>query len=306
MECFLMQKLLFVGTALAVLLAIPSAAQSIPRVAIGADGGIDIANVDGTGRERLLETGATPNSVVWSRDGTQLAYVLITGAQYEIFSYDMASGESRLMTDNASNDMQPAWSPDGTRLAYVSGAAGNYDVWSVDADCAELPEGCAEHAHNLTASPGDDRSPSWSPDRAQIAFVSSRGAETDTTHSLYIMDSDGANARRITREPDQDVSAVAWSPDGTRLAYRNGGVDDIGTIEIIEGGSRRQLARGDISYSLAWSPDGTQIVYGCWRGHYYHMCVIDADCGASIAACVTRRSIYDFGDATLFSWEPGS
>src|SRR5829696_1591500 len=101
MEYFLMQKLWFVGAVTAALLAIPAAAQSIPRVAVGAAGGIYIANMDGTARERLLETGVTPNSVVWSPDGMALAYVLSRGAQYEIYIYQIASGETHLITDDA-------------------------------------------------------------------------------------------------------------------------------------------------------------------------------------------------------------
>lgn len=226
--------------------------------------------------------------------------------QHDIFVYDVEREKSTLVVDSAAEDLLPAWSPDGKQLAYASSEAGNYDIWVVDLDCIDTSEGCGAARQNLTNSEADDRAPWWSPDGEQIAFVSSSGADNDRVHFVYTMNADGSNVQRVTNEADQDASAVAWSPDGTRLLYRNGGVNDIGSIELIdtEGNNRQVLARGDIGYTLAWSPDGEQIVYGCWFGRRYQMCVIDADCGGTIEACVRTREIYDFGRASLFSWQP--
>jgi hypothetical protein len=56
----------------------------------------------------------------------------------------------------------------------------------------------------------------------------------------------------LRKEPD-------WSPDGTRLAYSQGG--DIWTSDL-EGGDTVQVTNGtDQDGSPAWSPDGTQIAF---------------------------------------------
>lgn len=64
---------------------------------------------------------------------------------------------------------------------------------------------------------------SVSPDGSRIAYVPGPKFGSE----LWVMDSDGANARRIAlaRKPDKPnlgdgwIQHVAWSPNGTRLAY---------------------------------------------------------------------------------------
>lgn len=274
----------------------------LPLAAYGADGGVFTADLNNGRNALLTETPLQPNAVVWSPDGQRLAYVMQTPDNaYDVFVYDTISGETSVVATSPSEDIQPAWSPNGSQIAYSSRATGNYDVWVVNAHC---DANCA--ARNLTANPADDRSPTWSADGTTLAFVSSRDADSPQVHAIYTMLAEGGPATRITFEDDQDASAVAWSPDGSRLAYRNGGVNDIGTVEVIDvdGSDRRVLARGDMSYTLAWLPDSAHIVYGCWRQRTYQQCVMLADCGDSIAECSTTRTIYEVGQRTLFSFQP--
>ena len=281
--------------------------ETLPLAAYGAEDGIYIVDLRSGESRLLVETAVQPNAVTWSPDGTRIAYVMLAdSAMHDIFIYDTVSGETTRVAANPAEDLQPAWSPDGALLAYTSSAGGDYDIWLVDADCAAHDGGCAARARNLTASPADDRSPSWSADGATIAFVSNRDAEDSQVHHIFTMPAQGGGATRLTFAADQDASSVAWSPDGTRLAYRNGGVDDIGTVETIDvdGDNRRVLARGDMSYVLGWLPDSEQIVYGCWRQRTYQQCVIAANCGDSIAACSATRTIYEVGQQTLFSFRP--
>ena len=64
---------------------------------------------------------------------------------------------------------------------------------------------------------------SVSPDGSRIAYVPGPKFGSE----LWVMDSDGANARRVAlaRKPDQPnlgdgwIQHAAWSPNGTRLAY---------------------------------------------------------------------------------------
>jgi len=67
---------------------------------------------------------------------------------------------------------------------------------------------------NLTASPGDDVHPAWSPDGQAIAFASDR----EDDFELYAMSADGTGQRRLTDSPGRD-GHPSWSPDGRRLAF---------------------------------------------------------------------------------------
>ncbi len=59
----------------------------------------------------------------------------------------------------------------------------------------------------------DDRAPRVSPDATRLAFIGDRDGAT----RLLVMPTGGGEARPIG-EPLTKVSAVAWSPDGTRIA----------------------------------------------------------------------------------------
>jgi dipeptidyl aminopeptidase/acylaminoacyl peptidase len=87
-------------------------------------------------------------------------------------------------------------------------------------------------ARRLTTGDFDEQLPAWSPDGARIAFTSHRDADPDRNYdsNLYLADV-GAGAsepRALTSFAGEDNSAEwssypAWSPDGRRIAYLQGG-----------------------------------------------------------------------------------
>jgi Tol biopolymer transport system component len=135
------------------------------------------------------------------------------------------------------------------------------DVVLVNADGAGLT--------NLT--PGelntfeDDRSPSWSPDGARIAFVSHR--DGPSVQEIYVMNADGRAARRLTADSGAgDVFNVdpAWSPDGAKIAWRKVGrnsTDEIWVMNADGSGQRRLTNDSRDKTAPQWSPDSTRLLY---------------------------------------------
>ncbi|POM23451.1 Serine/threonine-protein kinase AfsK [Actinomadura rubteroloni] len=66
----------------------------------------------------------------------------------------------------------------------------------------------------LVTGPSCDILPQWSPDRRRFAFTRS----TDTGAGVYVGNADGTGVRWLASDLS-GRSRVAWSPDGTRLAY---------------------------------------------------------------------------------------
>jgi len=71
---------------------------------------------------------------------------------------------------------------------------------------------------------------------------------------VFTMNADGTNVMDLGRGFDP-----VWSPDGTKIAYGNGGVE-INDIWIMDadGGNKHQITQNFSSYAPAWSPDGSK------------------------------------------------
>jgi Tol biopolymer transport system component len=68
----------------------------------------------------------------------------------------------------------------------------------------------------LTSLAGEESQPALSPDGSQVVFV--WGGEDGSNLDIYVQPFGESRMRRLTSDPDPDVSPV-WSPDGSRLAW---------------------------------------------------------------------------------------
>jgi tetratricopeptide (TPR) repeat protein len=67
--------------------------------------------------------------------------------------------------------------------------------------------------------------PVWSPDRSQIAFIVPGDQRNAYVRSLYVINSDGSELRKLADEPAR-WRAPVWSPDGTKIAFEVDGPGD--------------------------------------------------------------------------------
>jgi Tol biopolymer transport system component len=139
----------------------------------------------------------------------------------------------------------------------------------------------------LTAQPGFEGQPSWSPDGRRLAFVTD-WVFYDFVFDLYTMNVDGTSQTRRTDSWGLWPTLFhylhpVWSPDGSKIAFVYGRIVDNGnfltsamhfTVAIMsaDGVFIKDLASaGDIYIpygellldpgSLTWSPDGRGIAY---------------------------------------------
>ncbi|MBI5879861.1 MAG: S9 family peptidase [Chloroflexi bacterium] len=177
-------------------------------------------------------------------------------------------------------------SPDGRTVAYTLAPIGKREphplasMWLAATDGLTPPR-------PLTTDTCDNRRAQWSPDGAQIAFLSDR-AERGTLQ-LYVIPVAGGEARPLTPAANKrPVRAFAWSPDGAQIAYtcadepddeekrREKERDDAVVfgerllrarlrVMMVATGETRTLTDGNRHVSeLAWSPDGSQIAFATW------------------------------------------
>jgi Tol biopolymer transport system component len=157
------------------------------------------------------------------------------------------SGLERVIDDPAFDD-QGVLSPDGKFLAFVSSRSRQADIWVLNLMTRKL--------RNLTNHPAGDFRPAWSPDGRWLAFSSDRDptrtACPNTTQpgpgpfvtpqytSIYIVHPDGSALRRITGATET-AGTPHWSPDGSRLAFYTGEVDQVCRGGLIFGTGTTQI-----------------------------------------------------------------
>jgi DNA-binding winged helix-turn-helix (wHTH) protein/Tol biopolymer transport system component len=252
-------KLLFAWTAAALLLFVvvfvfrrlmgtsPTPTPNPPRLAM---------------EERLT---ANPPDVpvtdaVVSPDGKYLAYADQTG----LYLRQISNGETRPWSLSKDFLAFPrSWFPDGTHLLVARITRQSSDP--------NLSEPCLYSLSILGGEPqeivSDARSGYVSPDGSRIAYL-----PTTKVDEMWIMDSDGANPRKVVSGRDAKkyggywswIAPVAWSPDGKHLAYIEnhivaGPVEPIHSLRIIGSngeGETEVLNDPRIGEAVWWAPGG--------------------------------------------------
>lgn len=179
-----------------------------------------------------------------SPDGQYLLYTITTPnwqlakRQSDIYLVSTARGVSstrQLTYTKDKNESNPTWSPDGRFFVFLS-----------DRDATTNPSG--NRPSTLpTSGPG---APYFPP-----AVGGGRGGASD---QLYLMRTDGGEARRITDAHD-GVSTFAFSDDGKWLVYRSG----VATKEQLYELPVASLAAGDSVASTRITKHSTGV--GLWR-----------------------------------------
>lgn len=109
----------------------------------------------------------------------------------------------------------------------------------------------------LTADPGPDIQPAFSPDGRTVAFASRRSGNWD----IWLVNVDGGPPAQVTSGPADEVHP-SWSTDGSRLVYcslpAKGGQWELWTTDATAGASKRFIGYGLFP---EWSPVGDTIVY---------------------------------------------
>ena len=125
----------------------------------------------------------------------------------------------------------------------------------------------------LTAYPGAQYSPSFSPDGSHFVFPWNPVGQDNT--DLYVQAIGSAEPKRLTDRPEMEFSP-AWSPDGNWIAFlRRSRPLRIELLLIPSaGGEERKLADLKVAHymdatQLSWSPDGRWLAFSDGEGEAY-------------------------------------
>lgn len=244
--------------------------------------------------------------LAWNADSRSLFFTSFRGGNqldlWRIAANDQA--EPQMISTGSSNLQDLAISPNGRTIAFVAETA-DENIWEIEPNHVPRP---------LIRSTRADHSQQFSPDGANIAFVSDRTGN----YEIWLADADGKNQRQLTAE-NGSAGSPRFSPDGKFIAYdaQVAGGSDIYLISV-NGGAARRLTEGGKNNGLpAWSVDGSSIFFVSNRSGDEQIWKMPASGGGEavqitkqgafemFAAPDTRKIIYSKGGGKNGLWSVG-
>ena len=219
----------------------------------------------------------SPREPRLSPDGRRVAYTAEAGGARQVFILDLRSGTTRQLTASEKAVSDPQWAPDGAHLAYVRDDA----IWVIGANGSRPTE--------VTEHPAGSRAPRWAPDGRRIAFVSRRRGWSQ----VWIQDANLPHRGRPPARPvapearaitpvGVDVDAIAWSPDGSRLAITAQRQPDLLTnqvtiLDLASGEERTIAGAAEWATGARWLTDGSGVLLVSDADGWFQVVRIDSD-----------------------------
>jgi dipeptidyl aminopeptidase/acylaminoacyl peptidase len=250
--------------------------------------GLFLIPIDGGEPQRLFKP-ASPISVYrWKPDGKAIGLIISDresprdksdaslfrdarveddfGPSQQVWIFDLKThSETRLTDGNAFSATDMAWSPDGKILAFVATPSSRLedatktDIYTI-AVSGVSPAG---PARRLTANPGEDIAPLFSPDGKSIVYRSRAEGDLVGSYRISRLPASGGTPEEITPKEDLSLVSLQFGSDPSVvycLGYR--GVDcDIYRLDFGTGLLSRLTAGGGVASSLSINRAGNRMAF---------------------------------------------
>jgi TolB protein len=203
---------------------------------------------------------------------TRIVYVTVQNQggqmQYQLYIADADGANPQLMLKSTEPIFSPTWSPRGDQLAYVT-----YDNLGRDKRMAVyIQEIRTGKRTRVSAKPGLNAAPAWSPDGKYLALTLSK----DGNPEIYLIDLATLLPIRLTNNPAIDTEPE-WTPDGKSLIFTSDRSGQPQIYRMAANGSNVQRLTYVGSYNARprLSPDGTQLALLHNNGNGFQIAILN-------------------------------
>ncbi|HMA99281.1 MAG TPA: prolyl oligopeptidase family serine peptidase, partial [Wenzhouxiangella sp.] len=183
----------------------------------------------------------------------------------DLWTLSLTGTSAQRLTNDEHDVAQPLPSPDGNLVAFSSRRSGHQDLWLVPTDASG---GARALTHGAMAAGELRFGHAWSPDGAQLVYVSNRA---DSWHDdLWLADVPSGETRRLSSS-FMALGAPAFSPDGSSIAAFGTPKDGFWYTHMAdlylldpETGTERKLEGGVQPVEIGrpvWSMDGSELFF---------------------------------------------
>jgi dipeptidyl aminopeptidase/acylaminoacyl peptidase len=207
-----------------------------------------VISVSGGEAEKITEEENGVSQFRWSPDGKSMALItrdspkdkaerdkrrrerfdaIVVDSDYtysHLWTLNLDTKAKKRLTEGAYSVTDPQWSPDGKWIAYIRNNSANQASSFTDiaanrnTDVYMVAAGGGA-PRQMTATPGIESQPRYSPNGAALAFFStSDSASWASKADLMVIDGDDDRARNLTSSYHESVNGpIQWSPDGAAI-----------------------------------------------------------------------------------------
>lgn len=215
------------------------------RLAASIEGDLWVRAANGRSWAQLTRGAMWDRQPAWSADGRSLVFVSNREGQDDLFRLrlDAPTAPPERLTTSPAADLEPVVAPDGT-IYFVRGRLNEARLWKRTASGDEK---------RVTTFAQPEHAPALSPAADRLAYIQS----TDNGRRIRV--------RTVTATPvdsvviaERNPDALAWSPDGTRIAFSTSAPKPALYVTPRDGRYVNLVASA--AGDLAWSPDARTIL----------------------------------------------